>query len=363
MLDQVMAAFERQDYPAAAQLLRELVKQSPDDPWVKLYMGRLQEVSGKPKVAAEIYRQLLRTSTHPKLVSQARQGLQRLDATGSDRQQSQPVATPKLVMQKPVDFTQDVGFLVLEAIASEARMELGQRFAHILHTDPYTARGILPGRGWRLYRVGEISELEAFGQALRQAEIPAFWASIAEIQAIQVFQVSYVRSLQPQVEVVCQNQANQVGVLTFAWSEVAQRVEGLLPLFSQVVDLGYRDQLEWKEHVEDYAHFCDLHLPKRRSILRIHDGKYDFRQGVTANSQRDTTRQRWNELIALLSQQLPQTAVWSDFAPFVETVGDFATPLQRLKSHVHLPRSSDRDVDPAFHLYSCLAFLRFGSEK
>lgn len=357
MLDQVMAAFERQDYPTAAQLLRELVKQSPNDPWVKLYLGRLQEVSGKLKVAEEIYRQLLQTSTHPKLVLQARQGLQRLGATGVDRPQPKPV-NKNSVLQKPIDFTQNLGFLVLEAINSQSRLELGQRFAQILHTDAYTARGILPGRGWRLYRVGEISELDTFGQELRQADIPAFWAAIAEIQAIQVFQVNYVRSLHPTVEVVCQNQTNQTGVLTFDPTEVTQRVEGLLPLFSQVVDLGYRDQLEWKEHVEDYAHFYDLHLPKRRAILRIHDGKYNFRQGVTATSQRDTTRQRWNELIALLSQHLPQTTIWSDFAPFVETVSDFADSLHRLKSHIYLPRSSDRYVDPAFHLYSCLVFLK-----
>ncbi|PZV15213.1 MAG: hypothetical protein DCF22_07540 [Leptolyngbya sp.] len=40
MLDQVAAALERQDYQTAAQLLKELLKRSPQDPWVQLYVGR-----------------------------------------------------------------------------------------------------------------------------------------------------------------------------------------------------------------------------------------------------------------------------------------------------------------------------------
>lgn len=352
MLDQVAAAFERHDYETASQLLRELVKQSPQDPWVKLYMGRLQEVSGKSKAAEQIYRQLLQQSTNSKLVSQARQGLQRLASLEQTRRQqaiAQATAQPG---------SQDPGFLILEAVMGETRTEVAKRFAQLINTDAYTARGMLPSRGWRLYRAGAMGELAVFGQELRKAGIPAFWVSLAELQSIQVFQVNYFQALQPKAAVVCQNQMNQVGVLSFGWAEVKQRVEGLLPLFSQVVDLGYRDRLEWKEHIEDYAHFYDLHLPERRSILRLHDGKYDFRQGITAQRQHDTIRQHWNELIAVVNQWIPSTPVQSDFTIFSESTGDFATPIGRLPSHVFLSRSSDCYLDSAFHLYSCLSLLK-----
>lgn len=355
MLDQVIAAFEQQDYQTAAQLLRELVKQSPNDPWVKLYLGRLQEVSGKPKAAEEIYRQLLQSTTNSKLISQARQGLQRLAASVKDQRQqaiAQATATPA---------DQELGFLILEAVSTQQRQELAQRMATLIHTDAYTARGLLPSRGWRLYRTGTIGELTLFGQELRQAGIGAFWGALSHLQRIEVYQVHYFQSLQPRVSVVCQSPTKQVGVLTFDWADVQQRVEGLLPLFSQVVDLGYRDRLEWKEHIEDYAHFCDLHLPQRRCILRLHDDRYNFQQGITAHREHETLRQRWNELISILDSKTASCSVQSDFTPFAESVVDFIPSLERLQPHIYLPRASDCYLDPAFHLYSCLAFLKLQS--
>ncbi|EKQ68965.1 hypothetical protein OsccyDRAFT_1567 [Leptolyngbyaceae cyanobacterium JSC-12] len=352
MLDQVAAAFERHDYETASQLLRELVKQAPHDPWVKLYVGRLQEASGRGKAAEQIYRQLLQQSTNSKLVSQARQGLQRVTT------QEQPRQQPAIAQATAQPSSQELGFLILEAVMAEARTEIGQRLAQLLKTDTYTARGLLPSRGWRLYRTGTIEELALFGQALQQAGVSAFWASLAELQSIQVFQVNYIQALQPKATIVCRNQTHQVGMLSFEWSEVQQRVEGLLPLFSQVVDLGYRDRLEWKEHIEDYAHFYDLHLPAKRCILRLHDGKYDFHQGITAQEHHDTIRQRWNELITIMNQAIPPSPIQSEFTIFSESTSDFATALERLPSHMFLSRSSDCHLDPAFHLYSCLALLK-----
>lgn len=352
MLEQIAAAFDRQDYQTAAQLLRELVKQSPNDPWVKLYMGRLQEVSGKPKAAEEIYRQILRSSTNAKLIAQARQGLQRLEMTAqAQRQQAIAAATAN-----PED--QELGFLILEAIPNEHRVELAKRFATLIRTDAYTARGLLPSRGWRLYRAGAIGELTVFGQELRQAGIPAFWSSLSQIQQLEVFQVRYFQALQPKAVVVCQNAAQQVGTLTFDWAEVPQRVEGLLPLFSQVVDLGFRDRLEWKEHIEDYAHFADLHLPQRRCILRLHDDRYEFQRGITATRDHDTLRQRWNELIQAVYQPIAQAVVWSEFTLFADSAADFVEPIERIPAQIYLPRASDCYLDPTFHLYSCLAFLK-----
>ncbi len=354
MLDQVAAAFERQDYRAAAQLLQELQQQSPQDPWVQFYQARLQEVAGKPEAAEQIYRQLLRDCPNPKLMSQARQGLQRLE-TAENEQRQQAIAQ---AVTNPTN--QEPGFLVLEAIAPEIRNAAVQTFSQIMKVDAYTARGLLPSRGWRLYRTGPVGELGVYGQELRNAGIPVFWAALPDLQKIKVFQVKYFQVLTPKPTVVCLDETNQLGALTFDWTEVAQRVEGLLPLFSQVVDLGYRDRLEWKEHVEDYAHFCDLHLPQRRCILRLYDDKYDFHQGVSAQTQHDTIRQHWNDLKLFLDQQLAQRPLWSEFIVFAETVSDFDSAIGRLKSHMPIPRASDCSMDSAFHLYSSLAFLQLG---
>ncbi|NJP10640.1 MAG: tetratricopeptide repeat protein [Leptolyngbyaceae cyanobacterium RU_5_1] len=352
MLDQVAAAFERQDYREADQLVKELLKQSPDDPWVQFYLGRLREVSGKGSAAEEIYRQLLRTSTNPKLVAQARQGLQRLATTEKERrQQAIAYAATNPANNSP-------GFMILEAVTGEVRNTVIQNFARVMKVDAYTARGVVPSRGWRLYRAGPIGELQIYGRELRDAGVPSFWSALPDLQKIQVFRVNYFQTTSPNAAVVCQKETNQLGMLAFDWSEVKQRVEGILPIFSQVVDLGYRDRPEWKEQVEDYAHFCDLHLPARHCILRIHDGKYDFDQGTVVQGQHGTIRQRWNDLIADLNQHLPKTPAWIDFTAFSETLDDFVTPVSRLKPHIHLSRATDCYLDSAFHLYSTLVFLK-----
>ena len=353
MLDQVAAAFERQDYQTAAQLLKELLKRSPQDPWVQLYVGRLQEVSGKAKAAEGIYRQLLKSQTNSKLIAQARQGLQRLGGVREPPKESRAIAqtTRQTASANP-------GFMILSAVPREARSELGQRFASVMNLDLYTAKALLPSRGWKLYRAGVFAELQAVGQALKAAGVPVFWAATSELEAIQVFHVSHFSTLEPNPTVVCKNDSGQLGSLSFAWSEVAQRVEGILPIFSQVVELGYRDRPEWKDKVEDYAHFCDLHVRSRRCILRIHDSRYNFKQGALASFEADTIRQRWNHLLTCLNQQLPQVPIWSDFIAFSETVDDFTVPLSRLKPQLFLSRAEDYYLDSAFHLYSTLAFLK-----
>ncbi len=361
MLDDVAAAFERQDYQTASQLLKELLKQSPQNPWVQFYAARLQEVSGKFDSAEEIYRQLLRNATNPKLAVQVRQGIQRLETNQRQRRQ-------KEIAEATTDSANTItGFLVLESVQGDSERAIAiQNLARIMKLDAYTARLLLPSRGWRLYRTGPIGELHVYEQELRHAGIPAFSASLAQLQQIQVFRVHHFQTIAPKPTVVCQNEHDQLGSLAFDWSEVCQRVEGILPIFERVVTLGYRDRLERKEETQDYTHFCDLHLPGRRCILRIHDSQYNFHQGVAVipkqapvnKLDRGTIRTNWNRLVDLLSQQLPHTATWSDFTPFAETTADFAIPLRRLKSHIHLLRLSDSYWDPAFQLYSGLIFYK-----
>ncbi|MHC5826408.1 MAG: tetratricopeptide repeat protein, partial [Nostoc sp.] len=56
MIEQVAIAFDHKDYQTAAKLLKQLQKESPENPWVQYYLGRLDEVSEKRQEAEKIYR-------------------------------------------------------------------------------------------------------------------------------------------------------------------------------------------------------------------------------------------------------------------------------------------------------------------
>ena len=364
MLNDVAAAFDRQDYRLAAQLLKDWLKQSPQDPWARLYWGRLHEVSGKLDSAEWVYRQLLRDTTNPKLMAQARQGMQRLEAIQQERRQQAIAAA----MAAPD--SSEPGFMVLEAVTGDDRTAAVQNFARVMRVDAYTARMLLPSRGWRLYRAGSTGELRVYGQELRNAGIPTFWASVPDIETIQVFQVNYFQSEFPNATVICHNDQGQVGELSFDWAEVSQRVEGMLPVFEQVLTIGYREQLERKEQTQDYARMCDLHLPSRRCILRLLDGDYEYGQGIELPDRRGTNaldhytvRTNWNQLMDLLDQHLPSARVRSDFTPFAESAADFSVQLLRLNDHIKLFRSENSYWNPAFHLYSSLLFLQHQQQE
>ncbi|BAY11161.1 tetratricopeptide repeat protein [Calothrix sp. NIES-2098] len=352
MIEQVATAFERKDYHTAAKLLKQLLKESPDNPWVQFYLGRLHEVSKKFQDAEKIYRQLLRSTTNTKILTQARQGLQRIkDIEQEARQRAIIEATTE-------PSNTELGVLVLEPLSNELKAQAASKFAQIFQIDTYTARLTLPSRGWKLYRTGQIGELKFYGTQLQKAEIPCFWTTIATIQQIQVYQVNYFVESATNTTVICTNQTNQLGSLTFNWSEVKARVAGLLPIFEQVVDVNVNRKLERKTQTQDYAQFCDLLLPSRRCILRLSDKSYEFQQGleIAPQTSQNTIRINWNHLLEWLEQQLPHVKVWSDFTPFAETILDQTEMLGNIQSHIHLFRRDKTNWDPAFHLYSGLVF-------
>ena len=360
-IDRVAEALERKDYRTAAGLLKQLLNESPNDPWVQFYVGRLHEGTGKPQMAEKVYRQLLRGTTIPKVLVQARQGLQRLEEMEKD-QHAQAIAQAKADPQNA-----EPGLLVLEPISAEAKTKAAQNFARIMKLDPYTARLHLPSRGWRAYRTGPIGELKVYSQELLGGGIPNFWASLADIEKIHVFRVSHFQSVSPQPIVVCKDENDRLGALTFQWSEVSQRAEGLLPIFEQIVEYNVsRNEVERKEATQDYALFCDLHLPGRRCILRFCDFSYDFQQGVElAQTQKNvpqagqvTNRFNWNALLDLFNRNLSQVPVWANFNFFGETAQDYPELLERIKPYIDLFRREPSNWDAAFHLYSCLVFLK-----
>lgn len=375
MIDQVAEALERKDYRTAASLLKQLVKQEPKNPLVRLYIARLQEATGKLESAQNGYKQLLQGSTNPKIMSQARQGLARVEAIEKERRRqalAQANADPN---------SRELGLLVLEPLSPELKQAAASKLARIMQIDAYTARLQLPTRGWRLYRTGPMGDLQFFVSSLRGADIPSFAVPLIKIQSLNVFRVNYFSdsdsdSRTPQCTAVCQNTEGQLGSLNFSWAEVAQRVEGLLPLFDEVVDWGSNRQLQRKTQILDYVPFCDLHLPARNSILRLCDRNYQFQQGIifapvpdtTAKLQQSlpnqsTTHKNWSNLQNYLNRHLYQKPLYSDFKFFAETALDYREMLGHVVSHIDLFRREETLWDPAFQLYSGLAYFKNVNEQ
>ncbi len=358
-LQPVIDALERQDFRKAAKLLKQLQKQSPDNPWVQFYIGRWYEATEKFTSAENVYRKLLQQGTNPKITTQARQGLQRIETFEQNQRQA------AIVQAKTDPHNNEPGVLILEPIPPEKKVQVAQKVARMLKIDGYTARMQLQSRGWRLYRTGEVAELQVYGEEMQQAGIPVFWVSLNQIQQIHVFRVQYFQSLTPQPTVVCQNEQDQLGALTFNWSEVSQRIDGLLPMFTEAMDYDPRrprsERFRHKQMTQDHANICDLHLPQRRSILRFYDQTYDFKQGVEFSSVSEnitTTRINWNHLLDVFNQQLKGLEIWSEFTPFAETTLDYTQLLSHLPAYVNVSKQEQTNWEAAFQLYSALVFLK-----
>ena len=376
-INQIVAALEGKDYKQAAQLIKQLQKESPENPWVQYYIARYYELTNNLEKAQTTYKQILRDITNPKIVSQTRQGIQRIE-TAQQNLRQQAIQTAK---NDPSNL--EPGLLILEPVSPEKKAAAVQNISRIFKIDAYTTRMQIQSRGWRLYKTGPIGELRIYGQELLNAGIPVFWATLSDIQKIQIFRVQHFQSLSSPA-VVCKDKLSRLGAIEFNWSEVTQRVEGLLPMFIEIMDYSphrRKDQFRHREIRQDYAQICDLHIPSRNCILRISDQSYQFQQGVdftqisadipglahpknqksryqkSQQIPQSTTRINWNHLLEILDQQLDVT-VWSEFTSFAETVIDYTQMLSKIESHVEVERKSETPWDPAFQLYSGLAFLR-----
>jgi len=360
MLNQVAEAIELHDYKTAVRLLKPLLKSEPKNLWVQYYAGRVYEGTGKPEAARKLYRKLLPLATNPKLMSQLRQGIERLQVLEQEQRRR---AIADAVVAPGGDRQ---GVLVLEPLAPDLKQPAALQFARIMQLDPYTARLQLPSRGWRLYRTGPFGELRYYCTTLTQAGIPSFCNALEEIGKIEILTANYFQFLAPEVTVRCQNPQGQIGSLSFAWSEVSQGVEGRVPLFESVVVVDAKHRLQRKTQTQDYAHFFDLHLPGRNCILRVCDRHYQFQQGVsispsgtTGEGDRwGTVSKSWNQLTYLIRQSIAPARLWSDFSPFAETALGFGEMLERIDARINLKRRDRSSWDAAFQLYSGLAFWR-----
>lgn len=363
LLKKVSFNLDNKQFKESVILLKELEKSHPNHPWVLFYKGRYYELNHQRELATKIYRKVLQTTTNPKIITQARQGLQRIETLEKEEREAavnQTKSDPKQL---------EPGLLILEPVPPDHKLAASQKLAKILNVDAYTARMQLQSRGFRLYKTGPIGELSVYGQELLKAGIPVFWKGVNDLQKIHIFRVCHFQSISPQPTVVCLNSLNQMGALSFQWSEITQRVEGLLPIFMEIMDYvphRRKEKFQHKEITQDYAQIWDLHLPKRNCILRICEQSYEFQKGIPMRTNPsenqtlnpNTTRMKWNNLTKLLKEQHPHPQVWSEFTAFAETALDYPFLLERFTPFIDIERKSETPWDPAFQLYSTLIFMR-----
>ncbi len=356
MEDQVTAALKASDYRQAAALLKQWQAQEPQNPLLRLYAGQLQERTYRLEAAEKNYLKLLQQSPNSKITSQARAGIQRI------QEQQKANKAEALSQAKAVEGGDEVAILAIAALpqnqADQARQQAIQGIASIFNLDAYTARMKVPPAGFRIHRIGPWGEISYYTKALQAVNVSALSSKINDIQSLQIFQVCYFESLSPQLTVICKSSEGQLGKISFDTTEISQRVSGQLPVFEQVVDIGNWGKTVHREKVQDYAQVVDLHLLKRKIVLRLCDRLYQYKKGVslTSGSQELNSRIQWNYLLTHLSPDISRPH-HDDFTRFGKGALEFISLLTPINPNLDIDRRAPSHWDQAFHLYSSLCYL------
>lgn len=368
-LQNLVSIIDRQlgskDLVAAANTLKQFRETNPNAPEVQIASANFYKATGKAEQAETIYRDILKSSTQPGLLAQARKGLQEINDANL-RQHKQGIA--RAIAQVGGE---DMGFLAIHPIAQDRKLEAAEKLAGIFRIDAYTAKTQIPSRNLKVLRIGRLGEMQFYGEKLIAAEMPALWTSLKAIAAIDVHTVSYFE-LNPhtgEILAVCTDRSSlehsdrtAIQKISFDWSEVSQHVHGLLPTFGEIVTVDAKHQLTRKEDVLDLVHICDLHLPSKNCILRFHDDLYQFDRGVQPQVAQmlehiaPSVRERWSSLIAWLTKSMPQTVRKDDFTAFAEMFLAYPDFLKELDHKVDLFRTKESLWDNCFQIYSGMIF-------
>lgn len=356
MYDQVLAALKDQQLNQAANLLKQWQQAKPQDPWLAMATANYWEARENLDKAQVIYTRLLQSSNNSKILRQARDGIQRVRDQLARRREHEIQAA------KHRSDIQGSAVLVLAPVMAEQRETAIQGLAQVMRLDLYTARMRLSSKHWRLLRVGAAGEIQYFWEQLQTHHTPAQWLTIDQVKSVSVFRIQQVQSFLPRLRVVCQNGAGQQGTIAIDWAEVSQWIVGQVPIFESVIDLAPWGKLKRKDVTQDYAEVVDLHIQKRGCVLRFCDRTYSYRDSVHIPGQPETPSSGlvaatyWKTMKALFRQNLP--APDQDFHGFGEGALDYMDLLPRFVPYLDLSRSEPSAWDSAFHLYSCLQFLR-----
>lgn len=360
MYDRILTAIQTQQLTEAAKLLKQWQQKQPDDPWFRLATGKYWEAKGELEKAQMTYTRLLQQASNTKVLSQAREGMQRVRDQLARRREHD------LNAAKARPGSEAAAVLVLQPVAGAQRERAIQSFGQIMKIDTYTARMKVPSQYWRLYRSGAAGELQYLCEQLQAANIPAFCVAVGTVKALPVFRVEAIQSFEPEITILCHNSSGQRGTLQLAWDEVSQWVVGQLPVYESIVDLGPWGKLKRKETTQDYAEVMDWHLPQRGCVLRFCDRTYRHRNAApppTRPPRQDTlliAATAWKDL-KQLCQQAIVSSPHTDFAGFGESAIDFIDLLPDLPPQIDLARPAPSPWDAAFHLYSGLRFLQSAS--
>lgn len=351
METQVKAALAISDYRQASKLLKQWQQQDARNPLLRLYAAQLQEQTQRLESAEKNYKKLLQQSTHRKIITQARAGIERVHRLRQAQKQAE------LEKAHSVGGADETTVLAIASPPPKYKDQAIKKFAEVFDIDAYTARMKIPNEGFRIYRIGTWGDLHYFQQQLATGNAPAFCVKTKDIQSLQTFQVTHFEALSPQPAVICKNADKQLGKLSFDWSEVTKQVRGQLPIFEQVIDLGAMGRMIHKEKVQDYAQVVDLHLPGREIVLRVCDRLYQYKQGISLGDNNEiNSRIRWNQLLAAVDEAT-DSLLMNDFARFGKGALEFINLLPAIHPNLDVDRRAPSDWDLAFHLYSSLCYL------
>ena len=366
-IDRVLAALKNKRYREAANLLKPLLQQEPENPRLLACLAQVYEAGGKADKAERLYRQVMRDTTNPQTIAQARQGLQRL----LEREKALREAEIERAKNDPANAAQ--GLLILEAIALDKRQEAAQLLVRTFGMDGYTAKLQFPNKGWRLFKTGPIGTMCVYAQQLREAGVPAFAVPLPAIKELNVLRVMHFERLEPQPAIAYRDVAGERGTIAFDWSEVRRQVQGFLPIFVETASLEVSSdrskRFQKRTETNDYARVWDFHLLERNTIVRLCDQSYQFHEGIdltppsaSEGARKMTARLRWNYLSEKLAPHLSAAPVWSEFTQFAENaVVSYREMLDRISASIDIPRPKPSPWDPSFQLYSGLVFAKGNS--
>jgi hypothetical protein len=362
MIEQVEAALQRHDYRTAKNLLEKLAQKQPDSAEVKLYSAKLHEATQHFDLAEPIYRHLLQSALEPKIIKEARQGIDRIQAAQVAQIKTSRAAAFTATVQNTNNDTQHNHLLILEPIDTAVKAIVAPKFAQIMQIDPYGAQMLLPSRSWRLYRVGNQQEIKFFAEQFSLAKIPAFSMAIDSLNQPQVIMMRSINQFTPKLEFTTTDNHGSESNQRCKWSDVKAIVFGLLPIFEEITEKTQtvkESRVSYRSQILDYVQVCDLHLPAKNIILRLCSQHYDFQKNLEAKHKNlHTSRESWQRMIDQIQEQAQTAQIWNEFKPFANTALEYPEVLERIPSQLHLIRRQPSLWDPAFQVYSTAILLR-----
>lgn len=355
-LSEIAQLIQQCQWQEAKSLLAHWRSQYPDEPQLKLLEAHLAYAMGNVSEAEAMFREILKSQAPASVWAEARQGLRQIEEDEFKRRQQR---AKEIAESSP---EQGLGFLALLPVPPEnvsLRSRAVERLARILRTDLYTAKFKLPTRHLKIIRLGAIAELQAHGEELQQAQIPAVWISKQAIEQIPLKQVRYFEVLGlGEVRAI-----HHQGDTRFALAEVSARVEGVLPTYGNVFDLNAKYQIIRREQMLDRVRICDFHLPQRQLILRFHDSNYQFSQGVQVPvsqplpNLKPTVHQRWQALMTWFASAMPHSRIYDHFSHFQDMLMMYPDFVKEITPRIELCRPKPQLVDNCFEIYSATLFL------